>query len=307
MPATLIELHGSRNFEVNVTGGSATFLYYLHGTSSETEAYDAVLTGSPGEWFGYTRDKIDMSKREAPDQWWPVVSYSLPVFNLSDPLPTGEAGPTGFPGDTPPASSPSSAPPASGDLLDGISVSIGLENQHVQHSLKTVYSAAVGGDAPNCNRLIGLSGSGADTKIEGVDIGVAVANIVYRRTIPYLTAGYFKNILSLCGTTNEEAWWLFKAEEALFAGCNGQTKGTGEFEINFEFKYSRTKYDIDVTGQVDGHGVPLLIVPEKRGWHYLWTKNQKQKDAVANAMVERPFAVYIEQVYETSNFKWLGI
>lgn len=308
MPALIQELHNSRTFDVNVTGGTAQYRYVVTGESDEATVYDLVLATSPGVWYGYTRDRIDMSQRDGLTVWFPVVNYSIPVYNLTDPVPTGVAGPTGQPGtDTPPASSPSSAPPPSGQILTGVSVNIALENQHVELALEVVDSDAIEGSVAPDTKLIGVS---AD-KIDGVDIGVPVANIVYQKTVPAsaFTAGYFKNLLSLCGTTNEEEWWMFGPEEALLTGCNGQSKGTGEFEVSYEFKYQRTKRDIVIR---EGTGEELtggLICPEKRGWHYLWTTNKKREQGVpgSTAIVYEPVSYHVCRVYERSNFNWLGI
>ena len=94
MPGYIQELRDSRTFDVNVTGGSAQFRYVLTGETDEETAYDLVLATSPAQWFDYTRDKIDMTNRPALGTWFPVVNYTLPVYSLTEPLPTGAAGPT---------------------------------------------------------------------------------------------------------------------------------------------------------------------------------------------------------------------
>ena len=303
MPGYIQELRDSRTFDVNVTGGSAQFRYVLTGETDEETAYDLVLATSPAQWFDYTRDKIDMTNRPALGTWFPVVNYTLPVYSLTEPLPTGAAGPTGATGaDTPPASSPSSAPPPAGQILTGVSVNIALENQHVELALEVVDSGVVIGEVVPETKLIGVTKDGVD----GVDIGVPVANIVYKKTIPTLRAGYFRNLLAMCGTTNEKKWWMFGPEEALFAGCNGQSKGTGEFEMNYEFKYNRTKRDIVIREGEGEEGEGGLVCPEKRGWHYLWTTNKKVIQG-GSIPVSVPVGYHVCRVYERSNFNWLGI
>jgi hypothetical protein len=300
MPGTMIELHGSRTFNVSVTGGSAKFLYYLHGESDEATAYDLVLSTSPATWFDYTRAEIDMSNRPTLDQWFPVVNYSLPVFPPGGTLPggvTGEIAGT----DTAPATSPSSSPPAPGEVLSGLSFTVSTEQQHVQRSLETISKTGltVGGVTATPPDLKGLIGVTSDKKIEGVDIPVSIATITMKRTIPPITAGYFRNLLYLCGKTNANQWWIFNYEEGLFNGCNGQMKDSGEFDCNFEFKFQATKTDIYIR---EG-----LIVPEKKGWNHLWTMNRLEKDGTANEMVERPYAAYVERIIDTVDFTWLGI
>lgn len=291
MAGLIQELRDSRTFTVNENGGEATFRYVLTGEPDEAVAYDIVQANSPATWYGYTRSTIDLTNRPSLDVWFPVVNYTIPVFEPGAVPPMGD-GPGG---DTPPSGG--GAAPSDGDLLTGVSVSINLENQNVKRSLQTISKTGFGGDPPDCSGLINVT----KDKVEGVDIGIPIATIQVKSTLPYLTAGYFKNLLWVCGKTNLYDWWLFKQEEALFTGANGSSKGSGEFEINYEFKYQRTRQNITIRSDGDG-----LVVPIKRGWHYLWTMTRKEKDTGANALIERPYAAYVEQVYDAVNFEWLG-
>lgn len=295
MPGTIIELQGSRTYSVNVTGGEATFLYYIHGETDETAAYDLVLNEAPAEWFRFTRSDIDMSNRPTLDQWWPVVKYTLPVYQLDSP-----PSPGGASGNTDPPPSPSSGSPSSSDVLSGISVSIATESQHVYKSIRTISQTGLGGAAPADFK--GLIGVTADGKVEGADAMFPVATLQVKKTIPTLTAGYFLDLLYCAGKTNAAQWWIFGQEEGLFVGASGQSKPSGEFEINYEFKYSKTKNNIVI--REDGGGI---TVPVKRGWHYLWVAYRQEKDAAVNAIIERPIAAYVERIYETVNFNWLAI
>lgn len=293
MPPLIKELHGSRTFSVDTTGGSAKFLYFIADQPDEAAAYDMVLANSPATWYGYTRSTIDMSERPTLDIWFPVVNYTIPVGEFTNTPPMGD-GPGGA---TPPAGG---SPPANNSTIDNLSFSITLESQNVKRSLQTVSRTGMGGaPAPDCKQLIGLT---ADGKVEGVDVSVPVATLQLKSTIPYLTIGYFKNLLWVCGSTNQYPWWFGKEEEFLFTGATGQQKGSGEMEINFEFRYSKTLTNITI--RTDGGG---LVVPEKRGWHYLWTMNQPEKDTTVNRMIERPYAAYVEKVYDSKPFEWLGV
>lgn len=293
MAATILELHGSRTFSVDTTGGTAKFLYYIGGEPDEAAAYDLVLANSPATWYGYTRSTIDMNERPTLNQWWPVVNYTIPVGQPTNTPPMGD-GPGGA---TPPASS---GAPANNATIDNLSFSITTESQHVQRSLSTISRTGLGGSpAPDAKNLIGVT---QDGKVEGVDILVPVATLQLKSTIPYLTVGYFKNLLWVCGSTNQYPWWIAKEEEMLFTGASGQQKGSGEMEVNYEFKYIKTKTNITIRSD-SGE----LVVAEKRGHHYLWTMNRLEKDATANVMVERPYAAYVEKVYDSKPFEWLGV
>jgi hypothetical protein len=294
MPGYIQELRDSRTFDVNVTGGSAQFRYVLTGETDEEAAYDLVLATSPGTWFDYTRDKIDMTNRPALGTWFPVVNYTLPVFEPGAPLPTGGVGV-----DSAPESSPSSAPPPAGQKLSGVSCSIGLESQHIVRSRETISRTAPAGQtAKDYKGLINVS-EGKDGKVEGTDTWVPVAKIGLKRTLPTLTAGYFRNLLRLCGKTNASKWWLFDFEEGLFAGMSGQYKGSGEFECDFEFWFQETKTNIIINDEI--------TVPEKKGWHYLWVSYAEKQPGANQPLVQRPLAAYVERVIETAEFTWLGV
>ena len=45
----------------------------------------------------------------------------------------------------------------------------------------------------------------------------------------------------------------------------------------------------------------------KEGWQYLWVLFRTIEDGTANALVKRPQAVYVEDVYEKTDFSQLGI
>lgn len=302
MPGVIKELFDSRTFSIDQTGGSATFRYYIHGESDERAAYELVIANAPVEWYSFVRDTVDMGSRIGINQWMPVVNYSVPVFQPNEAPPPGNAQ-TDPPPSPPPPPAGGGGGGGGGESLGGVSFTIGLENQHVYKSLETIEKKGKGGAAAaDFKRLIGVT---ADGKVEGVDIGVPVATINRRVTLPYLSVDYFKNLIYLVGRTNADPWWLFSYEEGLFVGASGQDKGGGGFEVNFEFKYSATKKNIVIRPD-DPAGTGITIV-EKKGWHYLWVAYKPEIDTVANAMVERPVAAYVERVYDTGGFSWLGI
>lgn len=300
MAGTLKELHGSRTFTVDNNGGNATFLYILFGETDEATAYDLVLAESPPEWYQYTRDSIDMTNRPNLGLWFPVVNYKIPQFATGEPLPPGS------PATDPEPSSPSSTPPAPGDTesVKGLQFSVTTEMQRVYRSKETISVTQISGDPtpPALHGLVGLSQTGTDGHVEGVDIPVPVATFRRNKVVPNVDHQYFRSLMYCCGKTNSSAWFGFGPEELLFMGCQGQQRGGGDFEIDFEFKFQPTEENITIRDDSPG-----LVVPEKRGWHYLWTMNRKEKDATSNLMIERPFIAYVERVIESVGFGWLGI
>lgn len=290
MPPRIDELRDSRTFSVDVTGGTAVWRFVILGQPDEAAAYDMVLNEAPATWFGYTRSNINMDDRPNLGIWFPVVTYTIPVFPLGTPPPSGDAGGGG----PPPAGG---SPPSDNSEVGGkISFSLSLESQHVTRSLKSISRTGLNGaTAPDPKGLVGVR---ADGEVDGVDIGVAVASFQVKATIPNLTYAHLKNLLYCCGRTNERPWWFFKEEEGYLVGINGQCKGSGETELSYDFRYSRTRPSVNIR--------PGLQTSEKRGWHYLWTMNKKEQDNVNDPPVVRPIAAYVDQIFETAEFAYLG-
>lgn len=81
-------------------------------------------------------------------------------------------------------------------------------------------------------------------------------------------------------------------------GASGTKRGGGDWEINYRFAASP-----NVTGLAVGDITGIA----KKGWEYLWVRYSDSEDAVAKALVKKPVAVYIEQVYPYGDLGLLGI
>ena len=97
------------------------------------------------------------------------------------------------------------------------------------------------------------------------------------------------------------------AGECLFLGASGTLHGTeftdgtsggGDWEITYRFAASPNKTGITI-GSISGIA--------KKGWEYLWVRYADVEDMNAMAMVKRPVAAYVEQVYESADFSSLDI
>ena len=55
------------------------------------------------------------------------------------------------------------------------------------------------------------------------------------------------------------------------------------------------------TGEAD------VSTRSNQGWQYLWVRFIDDEDATAKALIKRPIAAYVEQVYPYGNFANLGI
>jgi len=164
--------------------------------------------------------------------------------------------------------------------------------QHVTQSLSTV--ARYPGTAPNFKGAIGVTGDA----VEGADIVVPLYSFTETHYIAAedVTGAYKAALFFLTGRVNGAAFKGFAAGEVLFLGASGSQRGEDDWEITFRFSASpnATGLSIGDIGSVD-----------KKGWEYLWVRYADATDA--NVLVKRPFAVYVEQVYEDGDFSGLGI
>ena len=190
--------------------------------------------------------------------------------------------------------------PPGAELEEGessYSFNTGGETQHITHSKSTVGSYAPADEtAPDYDGAIGAT----KDNVEGVDITVPV----YRFSETHIkgdsdvTNAYKGKLFSLTGKTNSGAFKGFAAGEVLFLGASGSRRTKGDWEISFEFAASPNKTGLSVGSITD---------IAKKGWEYLWIRYEDEVDATANALVKRPVAVYVEQVYDEGDFGDLAI
>lgn len=185
-------------------------------------------------------------------------------------------------------------PPETGD--NSFSFDTGGGSQHITQSLATVGAYSASGPAPNFKGAIGVTPGSVD----GVDITVPVYNFTETHYLAtsLVTAGYKATLFSLTGTVNNGAFRGFAAGEVLFLGASGSKRGPEDWEITFRFAASP-----NVTGLVVGDITGIA----KKGWEYLWVRYRDEEDTAAQALVKRPVAAYVEQVYPSTNFAGLGI
>jgi hypothetical protein len=113
-----------------------------------------------------------------------------------------------------------------------------------------------------------------------------------------VTSFYKAALFALTGSVNNAAFRGFAAGEVLFLGASGSQRGQDDWEITFRFAASP-----NVTGLTVGSITNI----DKRGWDYLWVRYADMEDTTAKALVKRPVAVYVEQVYPFADLSGLGI
>jgi hypothetical protein len=159
--------------------------------------------------------------------------------------------------------------------------------------------------AANQSGAIGVDGD----SVNGVDIVVPALTWTETYDVPhqFVTAQYIKNLSKVTGTVNANTFRTFPAGEILFLGASGSQewdsdKGDGPWNLSYKFVQS--------PNAGSGKTLPPLTIGsitgiEKDGHDYLWVRYE---DAVqSNALIKRPKAVYVNQVYRRENFAQLGI
>jgi hypothetical protein len=169
--------------------------------------------------------------------------------------------------------------------------------QHITQSLVTMGAyAPPSRTAPYFGGAIGVTRD----NVEGVDITVPVFNFSETHYIPaaLITPAYQSVLFNLTGKVNNYAFRWFAEGECLFLGASGAQRGQDDWEITYRFAASPNR-----TGIIIGDIVGIV----KKGWEYLWVRYEDAEDTGANALVKRPMAVYVEQVYDWADFSLLGI
>ena len=169
-------------------------------------------------------------------------------------------------------------------------------SQHITQSNGTTRYGKSAENAPDFQSAIGVT----KDSVEGADIVVPVFNFSETHIIAtsIVSAAYRAFLFNRTGQVNAGVFKGFQAKEVLFLGASGSRRAAEDWEITFRFAVSENK-----TGIVIGD----IISIAKKGWEYLWVRYADEVDGTANAIVKRPVAVYVEEVYDTGDFADLGI
>lgn len=179
--------------------------------------------------------------------------------------------------------------------VPSLSFDTGGGTRHIVASKQTVgrygpkASAATG-------KMIGTTKDG----VEGVDI--VVPEYRFSETHYFkdedVTPAYKSTLFHMTGKVNSGNFRGLAPGECLFEGASGTRRGDGGWEITFKFAASPNQANLTI-GDITGIA--------KKGWEYLWITVEDYVDEAIPAMIKRPVAVYVEQVYEVASFDLLGI
>ncbi len=169
--------------------------------------------------------------------------------------------------------------------------------QHITQSRNTIGAYAPPGETPpDFQGAIGVSENG----VEGVDVTVPVYQFSETHYLDdsVVTSGYKGGLFALTGRVNDASFKGLAAGECLFLGASGSKRGVGDWEITFRFAGSPNVTNLSI-GPITGI--------DKKGWEYLWVRYAEVEDEIAQVLVKRPVAAYVEQVYASGSFSALGI
>ncbi len=287
MPITVEEKYDSRQ---STTGANAqvTLTYIASGSDDDLAIKSAVENFAPETYDGLPMQSVQIEPIS--EEFWDAsVRYA------DSSSPSSSSGGTPDPG--------SNEYTYSFDTMGG--------TQHITQSLGTVGSYADSSipSAPDFHGAIGVSNTNGNAEVQGVDVTVPIYNFseTHYLTVEQVTPEYKGTLFQLTGKVNNAAFRGLAAGECLFLGASGTLHGTeftdgtsggGDWEITYRFAASPNKTGITI-GSITGIA--------KKGWEYLWVRYADVEDMNAMAMVKRPVAAYVEQVYESADFSLLDI
>ena len=287
MPITVEEKYDSRQ---STTGDNAqvTMTYIASGSDDDLAIKSAVESFAPETYDGLPMQSVQIEPIS--EEYWDA---SVRYADASSPTSSGSSTPD----------------PGSNEYTYNFDTMGGT--QHITQSLGTVSSYADSSipSAPDFHGAIGVSNTNGNAEVQGVDITVPIYNFseTHYLTVEQVTPEYKGTLFQLTGKVNNATFRGLAAGECLFLGASGTLHGTeftdgtsggGDWEITYRFAASPNKTGITI-GSITGIA--------KKGWEYLWVRYADVEDMDAMAMVKRPVAAYVEQVYESADFSLLDI
>ena len=148
-----------------------------------------------------------------------------------------------------------------------------------------------------------------DNGVNGIDIVVPALSWTESYDVPsnYVTNAYIKNIASLTGSVNKEAFRGFFPGEVLFVGGSGthewdDQKGYGPWSLSFKFVASP-----NVGQTLPKAKIGDISNVEAYGHEVVWVRYATASDPTKNQLVRLPVAVYANRVYPDGDFSKIGI
>ncbi|MBP3955501.1 hypothetical protein J8F10_09425 [Gemmata sp. G18] len=309
MAIRVVESPDSGDLHYGAQGGGQVLKYTVVTTAGETKAavFLAALAGTLPYLNGFVRNDLKIeSKNGAANVYAVEVNYGTTGVGGGD-QPLGGVGNDGGPPMTPSGPGSPTTP-----LTSGWTFRIQAPTLHLTTSLGTVDKAKRGGGAaPDFKRRIGVD---RDGKTQGCDVPPAAA-FTFSRTIARatVTQGYLNTLSAIAGKPNNAPFYGWEEGEVLLMSAYGTYTQNDGWSITFEFGVQKNDNNVIVCGpSAPGatDGLPAIPGPgvfTKKGWEYLWVKEEEIPDPVTGAIVTVPGYAYIEKVLEPADFSLLEI
>lgn len=282
MSVYMSELASSRKSDLDLQSGSVTLEFILLGTTDEVVAGNTLLAGTTKRWDFLQRQKVSVEPLGG-GCWKGTVEYGITKGESVNPAGGGNPSPE----------------PGKDDPLTGeFSFDTSGGTRHVTQSLATTTRKGSGTDvAPDFKGAIGVSKNG----VAGTDIIVPKLEFQITKLIDTITLGYIGILVSVTGKVNSKPFLTAQKGELLFMGASGKSQLGKPASLTFKFSWSKNRTDVKITD--DLKNISVL------GWEHIWVGYGDELDTLAtkNAIVSRPNAAYVEQVYEFADFRVLGI
>lgn len=291
MPVTVNERAESRLVRVGSQTKSLTRMFVLFHTTSEDEAYAALLANTQPFVGNLTR--TDARVKSLGGTVWDGEAEYTNADPASAVMPDGQP---------PPAVGPSGGEsgqaqvPAPGDALGPqYTIDTSAQQVHITQSLETVaedFAAPLPGN-PDYKRAIAVD---KDT-VHGCDIYAPKQEWTVQVTRQRVTFDYVQAVGNLAGRTNRAAFYNYPVGSILSLGATFQCGPELRWTVTHKFLYAPNQVNLDV-----GNGLTLT---RKRGHEFVWVG---YKDGVSNEHgILIPVFAKTERVYEEGNFALLEI
>lgn len=183
-------------------------------------------------------------------------------------------------------------------------------NQTIKRAKELRNRAPVGIDLPAPETiLIGVT----DDEVEGVEIGVSLFSWTETHVKPMsaLTDAYTQILEDLTWTMNDDVFRGRKKGEVLLKSVRGR-RARGESNCALTFEFLRRKNQITIDGVEEFDRVALTIEgteenPAAYGHDYVWVRHSPFKDPDTKTLVQYPRFLYVDRVYNFSDYGLLGI
>lgn len=156
-----------------------------------------------------------------------------------------------------------------------------------------------GSVTPDNNQVIGETESG---DVEGVDIVVPAMrfSIDYTQPLATVSEAYIRTVELLTGTANNNTFKGRAAGEVLFLGTSGSMGIKADPTLQYNFVRMP-----NISGQTIG----AITGIAKKGHEYLWVLYESYEVGTGadKRMAKRPKRVYVERIYQLTNFSALAI